>query len=34
MLPVVDAEDHILGIVRAKDVMMSPDIRVREHSDV
>ncbi len=34
MIPVVDAEDHILGVVRAKDVMMSPDIRVREHSDV
>jgi len=34
MIPVVDAEDHILGVVRAKDIMMSPDIRVREHSDV
>jgi CBS domain-containing protein len=34
MIPVVDAEDHILGVIRAKDVMMSPDIRVREHSDV
>jgi CBS domain-containing protein len=34
MIPVVDAGDHILGVVRHKDVMMSPDIRVREHSDV
>jgi magnesium transporter len=34
MVPVVDAQDHILGVVRAKDVLMSPDIRVREHSDV
>jgi magnesium transporter len=33
MIPVVDAGDHILGVVRAKDVMMSPDIRVREHSE-
>jgi magnesium transporter len=34
MMPVVDGQDHILGVVRAKDVLMSPDIRVREHSDV
>jgi len=34
MIPVVDGADHMLGVVRAKDVMMSPDIRVREHSDV
>jgi magnesium transporter len=34
MMPVVDAQDHLLGVVRHKDVMMSPDIRVREHSDV
>jgi CBS domain-containing protein len=34
MIPVVDAGDHILGVVRHKDVMMNPEIRVREHSDV
>ncbi len=34
MIPVVDAEDHILGVVRAKDIMMSPDIRVRDHGDI
>ncbi len=34
MIPVVDAQDRMLGVVRAKDVLMSPDIRVREHSDV
>jgi CBS domain-containing protein len=34
MIPVVDSSDRMLGVVRAKDVLMSPDIRVREHSDV
>ena len=34
MIPVVDSGDRMLGVVRAKDVLMSPDIRVREHSDV
>ena len=34
MIPVVDSADRMLGVVRAKDVLMSPDIRVREHSDV
>jgi Mg/Co/Ni transporter MgtE len=30
MIPVVDAQDHILGVIRYKDVMKSPEARARE----